>query len=122
MAEKMSTRDAYGKALLKLGETNDRVVVLDADLWTSTRTQWFREKWPERFIDIGIAEQNLIGVAAGVGVVAVALLIRVDVVGQVGMVDVDPRVDDRDDLALAGVPAVLHRVEVDQGHRLGELR
>jgi len=65
MAEKMSTRDAYGKALLKLGETNPRVVVLDADLWTSTRTQKFREKWPERFVDIGIAEQNLVGVAAG---------------------------------------------------------
>jgi len=65
MAEKRSTRDAYGKALLKLGETNPRVVVLDADLWTSTRTQKFREKWPERFVDIGIAEQNLVGVAAG---------------------------------------------------------
>jgi transketolase len=65
MPEKMSTRDAYGKALLKLGETNPRVVVLDADLWTSTRTQKFREKWPKRFIDMGIAEQNMIGVAAG---------------------------------------------------------
>jgi transketolase len=61
----MSTRDAYGKALLKLGETNPRVVVLDADLWTSTRTQKFREKWPERFVDLGIAEQNMVGVAAG---------------------------------------------------------
>jgi transketolase len=65
MAEKMSTRDAYGKALLKLGESNPQVVVLDADLWTSTRTQKFREKWPERFVDLGIAEQNMIGVAAG---------------------------------------------------------
>ncbi|MBM3472052.1 MAG: transketolase family protein [Armatimonadetes bacterium] len=65
MADRMSTRDAYGKALLKLGETNPRVVVLDADLWTSTRTQKFREKWPERFVDLGIAEQNMIGVAAG---------------------------------------------------------
>ncbi len=65
MAEKMSTRDAYGKALLKLGESNPKVVVLDADLWTSTRTQRFRERWPERFIDLGIAEQNMIGVAAG---------------------------------------------------------
>jgi transketolase len=61
----MSTRDAYGKALLKLGESNPQVVVLDADLWTSTRTQKFREKWPERFVDLGIAEQNMIGVAAG---------------------------------------------------------
>jgi len=65
MAEKMSTRDAYGKALLKLGETNPKVVVLDADLWTSTRTQKFRERWPERFVDLGIAEQNMVGVAAG---------------------------------------------------------
>lgn len=65
MAQKMSTRDAYGNALLKLGETNPRVVVLDADLWTSTRTQKFRERWPGRFIDVGIAEQNMIGVAAG---------------------------------------------------------
>jgi len=65
MAEKMSTRDAYGKGLMKLGETNPKVVVLDADLWTSTRTQEFRAKWPERFVDVGIAEQNLIGVAAG---------------------------------------------------------
>ena len=68
MAEKMSTRDAYGKGLLKLGETNPKVVVLDADLWTSTRTQWFREKWPERFVDVGIAEQNLVGVAAGLAI------------------------------------------------------
>jgi len=65
MAEKMSTRDAYGKALLQLGETNPHVVVLDADLWTSTRTQKFRERWPERFVDVGIAEQTLVGVAAG---------------------------------------------------------
>ncbi len=65
MADKIATRDAYGKALLKLGEENERVVVLDADLWTSTRTEYFREKYPERFVDIGVAEQNMIGVAAG---------------------------------------------------------
>jgi transketolase len=65
MADKIATRDAYGKALLKLGEQDERVVVLDADLWTSTRTQDFRETYPERFIDAGIAEQNMIGVAAG---------------------------------------------------------
>jgi len=65
MADKIATRDAYGKALLKLGEQDERIVVLDADLWTSTRTEYFREKFPDRFVDIGIAEQNMIGVAAG---------------------------------------------------------
>ena len=65
MADKVATRDAYGKALLKLGEQDERIVVLDADLWTSTRTEYFREKFPDRFVDIGIAEQNMIGVAAG---------------------------------------------------------
>jgi len=65
MADKIATREAYGKALLKLGETNERVVVLDADLWTSTYTGEFRKRFPGRFVDIGIAEQNMIGVAAG---------------------------------------------------------
>ena len=58
-------RDGYGNALLKLGETNPNVLVLDADLSTSTRTNWFAEKFPERFIDVGIAEQNMVDIAAG---------------------------------------------------------
>jgi len=58
-------RDGYGNALLKLGEINPNVLVLDADLSTSTRTNWFAEKFPKRFIDVGIAEQNMVDIAAG---------------------------------------------------------
>lgn len=59
------TRDGYGEALLQLGESNPDVVVLDADLAMSTRTNWFWDKYPERFFDIGIAEQDMLGTAAG---------------------------------------------------------
>lgn len=59
------TRDGFGKALLELGETNKDVVVLCADLAESTRAHWFREKYPERYIEMGVAEQNLALVAAG---------------------------------------------------------
>ena len=62
---KIATRDAYGKALVKLGEMNKNVVVLDADLSKSTKTADFQNVFPERFFNLGIAEQNLMGVAAG---------------------------------------------------------
>ncbi len=65
MAEKMATRDAYGKALAKLGETNKDLVVLDADLSKSTKTNDFAKVFPERFINMGIAEQNMACVGAG---------------------------------------------------------
>lgn len=61
----MATRDAYGEALKILGKTNKDVVVLDADLSSSTKTAGFGKENPERFINVGIAEQNLIGTAAG---------------------------------------------------------
>jgi len=61
----LATREAYGKALLDLGATNKDVVVLDADLSKSTKTGDFWAKYPERFINVGIAEQNLMGIAAG---------------------------------------------------------
>ncbi len=64
-AEKMATRDAYGKALVELGRENEDVVVLDADLSSSTRTYMFGNEFPERFFNVGIAEQNMIGMAAG---------------------------------------------------------
>ena len=65
--ESESTRDAYGDALLKLGD-NPGVVVLDADLSVSTQTNKFAGKYPSRFINVGCAEQNLMGVAAGLAI------------------------------------------------------
>lgn len=62
---KTATRDAYGKALVELGEKNDKVVVFDADLAAATKTGMFKKAFPERFIDCGIAESNMMGVAAG---------------------------------------------------------
>lgn len=65
MAAKIATRDAYGKALLILGAETPNVVVLDADLSKSTKTADFGKKYPERFFNMGIAEANLLGTAAG---------------------------------------------------------
>lgn len=62
---KLAQRNYYGKALAKLAETNKDVVVLDADLAGSTKTSEFRKVAPERFVEVGIAEQNLIGISAG---------------------------------------------------------
>ena len=63
-----ATRDAYGKALIELGKENPQVLVLDADLSKSTRTDVFGKAYPERFIDIGIQESNLVGIASGLPV------------------------------------------------------
>ena len=62
---KVATREAYGKALVELGEKNDKVVVLDADLAAATKTGMIKKAFPDRFFDAGIAECNMIGVAAG---------------------------------------------------------
>lgn len=62
---KIATRDAYGQALVKLGGENIDIVVLDADLSKSTKTADFHKVYPERFFNMGIAEQNLIGFSAG---------------------------------------------------------
>ncbi len=66
---KKATRDAVGEALVKLGEENENVVVLDADLSGSTKTSKFKEKFPSRFFNCGIAECNMVGVAAGLSCV-----------------------------------------------------
>ncbi len=66
--ETRPTRDGYGEGLLLAGEKNKNVVVLTADLSESTRTDGFAKKFPERFIELGVAEQNLATVAAGMGV------------------------------------------------------
>lgn len=63
--KKIATRDAYGEALKELGAANENVVVLDADLTKSTKTSVFAKAFPARFFNMGIAEQNLIGTAAG---------------------------------------------------------
>ncbi len=63
--KKQATRDAYGQALVKLGEQHTDVVVLDADLSQSTKTALFAKAFPERFVNVGIAEQNMMGIAAG---------------------------------------------------------
>lgn len=67
MAElkKIATRDSYGKALVELGKEHKNLVVLDADLAEATKTSGFREAFPDRFFDSGIAECNMMGVAAG---------------------------------------------------------
>src|SRR4051795_13461643 len=60
-----ATRDAFGRALEAFGADHPDVVVVDADVSNSTRTEWFGKKHPDRFFNIGIAESNLVGVAAG---------------------------------------------------------
>ena len=64
--EKKSTRVAYGEALVKLGKVNKDVVVLEADLSKSTMTAYFKKEFPERHINVGIAEADMIGTAAGI--------------------------------------------------------
>ena len=64
--EKKSTRVAYGEALVKLGKINKDVVVLEADLSKSTMTAYFKKEFPERHINVGIAEADMIGTAAGI--------------------------------------------------------
>ncbi|MBI2649934.1 transketolase family protein [Candidatus Woesearchaeota archaeon] len=63
--QKAATRDGYGKALLELGKQNPNVVALDADLSDSTRSEYFAKQFPDRFFSMGIAEQDMIGAAAG---------------------------------------------------------
>ncbi len=63
--EMLPTRDGYGKGLVKAGEKDEKVVVLCADLTESTRSLWFAEKFPERFVELGVAEQNMALVASG---------------------------------------------------------
>jgi len=63
---KVATRQSYGEALVELGAAHDDFVVLDADLAAATQTGKFKAAYPDRFIDVGVAEQNLMGVAAGI--------------------------------------------------------
>ncbi len=65
MADKIATRQAYGEALVELGAVYENLVVMDADLSGSTRTGMFAKEFPDRFFNMGIAEQNMYGAAAG---------------------------------------------------------
>ena len=63
---KIATRDSYGNALVELGKAHDDLVVLDADLAAATKTGIFKKEFPDRHIDCGIAECNMMGIAAGI--------------------------------------------------------
>ncbi|MEZ4114399.1 MAG: hypothetical protein R3B65_03100 [Candidatus Paceibacterota bacterium] len=63
--EQAPTRDGFGRGLVEAGEADPKVVALCADLAESTRTHWFKEKFPERYVELGVAEQNLATVASG---------------------------------------------------------
>ena len=62
---KIATRESYGKKLVELGKENKDIVVLDADLATATKTELFKKEFPNRFFDMGIAEQDMLSTAAG---------------------------------------------------------
>lgn len=66
--ELKATRDGYGEGLVIAGEKNPNVVVLCADVTESTRSQDFAQKFPERFFEVGVAEQNMAAIAAGLGI------------------------------------------------------
>lgn len=63
--EKAATRDGFGKGAVEAGKADERIVVLSADLAESTRAEWFQKEFPERFVEMGVAEQNMATVAAG---------------------------------------------------------
>ena len=69
MADKIATREAYGKALAEFGAEYENLVVLDADLAAATKTGTFKKAFPDRFFDCGIAENNMIGVATGMSLI-----------------------------------------------------
>lgn len=73
MTGKVATREAYGKTLVKLGKKKENLVVMDADLSKSTKTALFAEAFPDRFFNMGIAEQNLFGAAAGIALTGKAV-------------------------------------------------
>ena len=70
-----ATRESFGEALCELAKTDEDIVVLDADLSAATKTSIFQKQYPERFINCGIAESNMIGVAAGLAAAVVVTLL-----------------------------------------------
>jgi len=69
MSERLAPRDVLGNTLTELAEKDPNIVVLDADFWPASRIAAFRDRFPDRFIQVGIAEQNMMGIAAGLSTV-----------------------------------------------------
>lgn len=67
--ELMSNRDGFGEAMVELGRKNSNIYLLTADLTESTRANWFKEQFPDRFVQVGVAEQNLVTIASGMAAV-----------------------------------------------------
>ncbi|MCJ7459886.1 MAG: transketolase family protein, partial [candidate division Zixibacteria bacterium] len=65
MAEMKATRDGFGEALVELGRKNKKIVVLSGDLEDSTRAEYFKKEFPERFFNLGISEQDILGTSVG---------------------------------------------------------
>ena len=65
MSEMIPTRDGFGKEIVELGKANDKILVLSGDLEDATRAEYFKKAFPERFFNLGIAEQDMVGTAAG---------------------------------------------------------
>lgn len=65
MSEMIATRDGFGKELVELGKSNDKIVMVSADLEDATRAEYFKKAFPERFFSVGIAEQDMVSMAAG---------------------------------------------------------
>ena len=76
MSDMLSTREAYGKAVVELGKANPKVVVLEADISTSTKTDLFAKAFPDRYFNIGVAEQNEMGIAAGMATCGLIPFVR----------------------------------------------
>jgi transketolase len=76
MAEKIATRDGYGKALVELGKTNPMIALVSADLEDSTRSKWFAQAYPERSYTVGIAEQDMVGTAAGLALTGYTVFVN----------------------------------------------
>ena len=73
--KKIATRASYGSALVELGKEHDDLVVLDADLAAATQTGMFKKEFPDRHIDCGIAECNMVGIGAGLATTGKGLLL-----------------------------------------------
>ena len=83
---KKATRFSFGEALKELGDENEKIIVLDGDLSSATKTNIFAKEYPERFFDIGIAESNMVGIASGLascGKIPFAVSFAVFITGRV---------------------------------------